>query len=116
MTHPFSAWSDRRNATALLVAAVFFMENLDATVITPSLPAMAREFGVAPVHLSAGVSAYLIALAVFVPASSWVAGRFGARRVFAAAIAVFTIASLLCAASTGLWSFVAARALQGIGG
>lgn len=107
---------DRRTATALLVAAVFFMENLDATVITTSLPAMARDFGVAPAHLSVGVSAYLVALTMFIPISGWAADRFGARRVFASAIAVFTGASLLCAASGELWSFTAARTLQGIGG
>lgn len=107
---------DRRHATALLVAAVFFMENLDATVISTSMPAMARDFGVAPEHLSIGVSAYLVALTVFIPISGWAADRFGARRIFAAAISVFTLASLLCALSTGLWSFTAARTLQGIGG
>ena len=107
---------DRRTATALLVAAVFFMENLDATVITTSLPAMARDFGVAPASLSVGVSAYLIALTVFIPVSGWAADRFGARRIFATAIVVFTAASLLCAASGGLRSFTAARTLQGIGG
>jgi len=107
---------DRRNATALLVAAVFFMENLDATVISTSMPAIAGDFGVAPAHLSIGVSAYLVALTVFIPISGWAADRYGARRIFAAAITVFTLASLLCALSTGLWSFTAARTLQGIGG
>lgn len=107
---------DRRTATALLVAGAFFMENLDATVIATALPAMARDFGTAPAHLSVGVSAYLVALTVFIPISSWAADRFGARRVFTAALAVFTLASLLCAASTGLAAFTAARVLQGIGG
>jgi EmrB/QacA subfamily drug resistance transporter len=107
---------NHRTATALLVAVVFFMENLDATVITTSLPAMARDFGVAPAHLSIGISAYLIALTVFIPVSGWAADRFGTRRIFGAAIVVFTGASLLCAASHGLWSFTAARFLQGLGG
>jgi EmrB/QacA subfamily drug resistance transporter len=107
---------DKRAVTALLVAGVFFMENLDATVIATSLPMMARDFGVAPVFLSAGVSAYLVALTVFIPMSGWAADRFGARRVFCLAIIVFTLASLLCAASRDLWSFTAARALQGFGG
>lgn len=111
-----TSWIDRRSATALLVAAAFFMENLDATVIATSLPAMARDFGTLPAHLSVGVSAYLVALTVFIPVSGWAADRFGARRVFVAAIAVFTGASLLCALSQGLWSFTAARTLQGLGG
>ena len=107
---------DRRTATALLVAAAFFMENLDATVIGTSLPTMARDFGVAPAHLSVGVSAYLVALTVFIPVSGWAADRFGARRMFALAIVVFTAASMLCAASNSLWTFTAARTLQGLGG
>lgn len=107
---------DRRTAVALLVAAVYFMENLDATVITTALPAMARDFDQAAAHLSVGVSAYLVALTVFIPVSGWAAERFGARRVFSLAIAVFTLASLACAAAQGLWSFTLARTLQGIGG
>lgn len=103
-------------ALALLVAGTFFMENLDATVITPAIPAMAQSFGVAPVDLSAGISAYMLTLGVFIPVSGWIAERFGARRVFAAAILVFTLASVLCGLATGLGSFIAARILQGIGG
>ncbi len=108
--------SNRRTATALLVAAVFFMENLDATVITTALPAIAAQFGTAAAHLSVGVSAYLVALTVFIPVSGWAAERYGARRIFAAAIVVFTLASLLCAASGSLWTFTVARTVQGLGG
>ncbi len=79
-----------------LVAGTFFMENLDATVITAVLPQMAQSFGVAPARLSVGISAYLLALAVFIPVSGWMADRFGPRRVYCAAIAIFTGASLLC--------------------
>jgi EmrB/QacA subfamily drug resistance transporter len=107
---------DRRTAVAFLVAATFFMENLDATVITTSLPIIARDFHTAPAYLSIGVSAYLVALTMFIPVSGWLAERFGARRVFATAIAVFSAASLLCALSTGLLAFTAARVLQGLGG
>lgn len=106
----------RVSAVALLVASTFFMENLDATIIVTALPAMAHSFGVAPVDLNVGVSAYVLTLAVLIPASGWVADRFGARPVFAAAISLFTLSSVLCAFSPGLWSFVAARILQGAGG
>ena len=105
-----------RTALALLVAGTYFMENLDATIIMPAIPAMAKSFGVAPVDLNVGVSAYLLTLGVFIPVSGWAAQRFGPRRIFALAIAVFTLASLLCGQSDGLWSFVPARVLQGIGG
>jgi EmrB/QacA subfamily drug resistance transporter len=101
---------------ALLVAGAFFMENLDGTVIATALPQMAISFGVHPVDLNLGMSAYLLTLAVFIPVSGWVADRFGARTVFTGAIAVFTLASVLCGFSVGLWSFTAARVLQGIGG
>jgi EmrB/QacA subfamily drug resistance transporter len=100
----------------LLVAGAFFMENLDATVITTALPEMARSFGVAPAQLSIGISAYLLALAVFIPLSGWLADRFGPRRVFGSAIAIFTLASLACGLATTLETFTAARILQGIGG
>ncbi|MCO5975390.1 MFS transporter [Ideonella oryzae] len=103
-------------AVALLVAGAYFMENLDATVITTALPTMAADFGEAAAHLSVGVSAYLVALTVFIPISGWAADRFGARRVFAWAIVLFTLASAACAAAQGLWSFTLARTLQGIGG
>ena len=71
---------------ALLVAGAFFMENLDGTVIATALPQMARSFRVSAVHLNIGMTAYLLALAVFIPMSGWLADRFGARPVFASAI------------------------------
>ena len=101
---------------ALLVATTFFMENLDATVITTALPAMAESFGVEPARLSIGISAYMLALAVCIPISGWLADRYGPRRVFSAAIIIFTLASLLCGLSATLAQFTAARILQGIGG
>jgi EmrB/QacA subfamily drug resistance transporter len=106
----------RELSITLLVAGAFFMENLDGTVITTAVPAMARSFGVASLDLSIGVSAYLLALGVFIPISGWIAGRFGARRVFAAAIALFTLASVLCGMAQGLTEFALLRVLQGLGG
>ncbi len=106
----------RARAVALVVAGAFFMEFLDGTVIATALPAMAQDFGRPVVTLSVGISAYLLALAVFIPLSGWVADRLGTRDVFTAAIALFTAASMLCGLCDGLWSFVAARVLQGIGG
>jgi EmrB/QacA subfamily drug resistance transporter len=110
--------SQSRHVTliALIVASAYFMENLDATVIATALPHMARSFGVTAVNLSIGMTAYMLALAVFIPISGWVADRFGSRSVFGAAILVFTAASILCGLSQGLWEFTAARVLQGIGG
>ncbi len=101
---------------ALLVAGALFMEQLDGTVIATALPQMAGTFGVPPVDMNIGISAYLLTVAVFIPASGWVTDRFGARAVFASAIATFVIASIGCAFSTTLSVFTAARVIQGIGG
>jgi EmrB/QacA subfamily drug resistance transporter len=109
--------STRKSAlVAMLVAGAFFMENLDGTVIATALPQMAKSFGVSPVDLNLGMTAYMLTLAVFIPVSGWVADRLGARTVFSGAIALFTFASILCGSSNGLWQFTAARILQGIGG
>jgi len=101
---------------ALLVAGAFFMENLDGTVIATALPQMALTFGTSPVDLNMGMTAYMLTLAVFIPVSGWVADRLGARTVFASAIGLFTLASILCGISNGLREFTAARILQGMGG
>ena len=101
---------------ALIVATALFMQNLDATVLTTALPTLAREFDVAAPVLSFVLTAYLIALAVFIPASSYVADRFGARTVFQLAIAVFMTGSLACGFATSLEMLIVARFMQGVGG
>ncbi len=101
---------------ALLVAAAFFMEFLDATILTTALPKMAESFHARAIDLSVGVSIYALTLAVFILPSGWVVERFGARAVFTGAIALFTLSSVLCGLATAPWAFFAARALQGVGG
>lgn len=99
-----------------LVAGALFMEMLDGTIIATALPQMARSFNVGAVHLNIGMTAYMLTLAVFIPISGWVADRYGARTVFAAAISIFTVASFLCGISSTLTEFTLMRVLQGIGG
>src|SRR5882672_12171602 len=99
-----------------VVAATFFMEYLDTTVIATALPQMAHSFGVGPNALSIGMTAYMLALAIFIPVSGWVADRVGSRTVFFSAIVVFVIASVLCGLSNSVTEFTAARLLQGAGG
>ncbi|MFI5890384.1 MFS transporter [Actinoplanes sp. NPDC051513] len=101
---------------ALLVAGAFFMEILDATVISPAAPHIAEDLGIAPVTVNVAITAYVLTLAVLIPISGWLTDRFGARRVFTVAIAVFTLASAGCAAATTLPMLVATRILQGVGG
>ncbi|MGP8097350.1 MAG: MFS transporter [Steroidobacteraceae bacterium] len=111
--------SSRDQVSAVLpfiVAATFFMEYLDTTVIATALPQMARSFAVGPNEVSLGMSAYMLTLAVFIPVSGWIADRFGSRTVFGSALVIFTAASVLCGFSVGIASFTAARVLQGIGG
>jgi EmrB/QacA subfamily drug resistance transporter len=103
-------------ALALLVAGTFFMENLDASVIGPAIPQMARDFERAPIDLNTGISAYMLTLGILIPVSGWLADKVGPRRIFCGAILLFTFASLLCGLATGLPEFVMARILQGIGG
>jgi EmrB/QacA subfamily drug resistance transporter len=106
----------RDRLVPLIVAVAFFMENLDSTVIATALPAIAADIGTNPLALKLAVTSYLLSLAIFIPASGWVADRFGARTVFRAAIAVFILGSIACAMSGSLTDFVMARTLQGIGG
>ncbi|MFI9204449.1 MFS transporter [Streptomyces sp. NPDC053048] len=102
--------------TALLVAGCFFLENLDGTIVATAAPRMGPALGVDPAAIGLVVTAYLVTLAVLIPLSGWLVARFGVRRVFLTAIAVFTLASLGCALSTGLGQLVAMRVLQGAGG
>jgi len=101
---------------AAIVASALFMQNLDSSAVTTALPAMARDLGEEPARLGVAITSYLVALTVFIPLSGWVADRFGAKRVFMAAIVVFTVASVLCGRATGLAELVGARVLQGAGG
>ena len=100
----------------LIVATALFMENMDSTVISTSLPAIAQALGTNPLALKLAVTSYLLSLAIFIPASGWTADRFGTRNVFRAAIGVFVLGSIGCAASHSLEEFVFARIVQGMGG
>lgn len=108
-----TAWRPR---LALLVAATFFMEFLDGTILTTAIPSIASDFRAAPADINITMTAYLVTVAMGIPLSSWLAERFGARRIFCLAIAVFTIASLLCAVSTDLTMLTVSRVAQGLGG
>lgn len=110
------AGSGRISGLALLVASAFFMEFLDGTVIATALPDMAKAFGVSAIDLNIGISAYLLTLAVLIPANGWVAERFGARNVFSLALLIFTLSSLFCGLTQNVTEFVLMRILQGVGG
>jgi EmrB/QacA subfamily drug resistance transporter len=105
-----------KNVLLWLVAIGFFMETLDATIVNTALPSMAQTLGESPLKMQSVIISYALTLAIFIPASGWMADRFGIRRVFMSAITLFTIGSLLCAFSQNLPELVLSRVLQGAGG
>ncbi|MEW2507013.1 MULTISPECIES: MFS transporter [unclassified Amycolatopsis] len=105
-----------RRGLALLVAATFFMEIVDATIIAPAAPLMAADLGVSSVDVNVTITAYVLTLGVLIPISGWLTDRFGARRVFATALILFTLSSLACALAPNLVLLTTARVVQGVGG
>ena len=100
----------------LIVACALFMENLDSTILSTALPAIALDFNDSPIRLKLALTSYLLSLAVFIPASGWLADRFSARDVFRLAIITFMAGSICCALSQSIGQLVAARVIQGLGG
>jgi EmrB/QacA subfamily drug resistance transporter len=99
-----------------LVAVAFFMQSLDTTILNTAVPSIARALEVAPLSMKAVLSSYTLSLAVFIPVSGWMANRFGTRHVFAGAIGLFAVGSLLCGLARNIHLLVAFRILQGCGG
>src|SRR5271155_4365713 len=99
-----------------LVAVAFFMESLDTTILNTAVPTIAAALHVAPLSMKSVLASYTLSLAIFIPISGWMADRFGTRRVFAFAIAIFALGSFLCGMSSNIHVLVACRILQGCGG
>src|SRR3984957_11667269 len=99
-----------------LVAVAFFMESLDTTILNTAVPVISSALGVTALSMKSVLASYTLSLAVFIPISGWMADRFGTRRVFAAAIGIFTLGSALCGISSNIHLLVACRVLQGFGG
>lgn len=99
-----------------LVAIGFFMQTLDSTIVNTALPSMARSLGESPLRMQAVVISYALTMAILIPASGWIADRFGIKRAYLGAIIVFVIGSLACALSTTMTQLVSARIVQGAGG
>lgn len=101
---------------AFVIALSFFMEAVDTTVINTAIPAMSRSFGVDALDLKIALISYLIGLAIFIPISSWLADKFGAKRIFITSLVVFTLSSLWCGFADNITELVIARFIQGFGG
>src|SRR5438874_10713756 len=121
MSPPFDKPAPASDAAAVkrylpwVVATALFMEQLDSTIVNTAVPAMAASLGVAPLSLKAVVASYIVSLAVGIPISGWIADRFGTRRTFSTAVAIFTIASIACGLSVSVPMLIASRILQGLG-
>ncbi len=103
-------------AVSVVFVAAMFMSIMDATIVNVALPTIGRDFGVSPTAVDSVAIAFLVSLAVFIPASGWLGDRIGGKRVLLAAIVVFTVASALCGLASSLGELVAFRILQGVGG
>lgn len=113
---PLASSIERYRGLLWLVAAAFFMQSLDSTVVNTAVPAMADALKETPLGMRSALTSYVLTLAILIPASPWLCDRFGTRRVFGAAIVLFGLGSLLCGVSQTLPQLVAARVLQGVGG
>src|ERR1035438_8837299 len=111
-----SLQTSSRRLLPWLVAVAFFMESLDTTILNTAVPAIAGALRVAPLSMKSVLASYTLSLAVFIPISGLMADRFGTRRVFASAIGMFTLGSLLCGLCSNTHLLVACRILQGCGG
>ena len=103
-------------AVGVVYVAAMFMSIMDITIVNTALPTIGRSFGVSPTSVDTISIAYLVSLAIFIPASGWLGDRFGGKRVLLTAIVVFTAASALCGVASSLSELVAFRILQGVGG
>src|ERR1700744_5214502 len=112
---PFRRPSAQRAIAVAYVAAIF-MTAIDMQIVNVALPTLRREFNAPLSDVQWTVIAYLLTLAVVIPASGWIGDRIGTKRTFLFALALFTAASALCGAADSLPELIAARALQGIGG
>jgi EmrB/QacA subfamily drug resistance transporter len=115
-TAPAQSSQERFRGLIWLVAAAFFMQALDSTIVNTAVPGIAAALNINPLSMRSVLTAYVLTLAVFIPASPWLCDRFGTRRVFGTAIATFAVGSLLCGISQSLHQLVAARVVQGLGG
>ncbi len=113
---PAASSLQRYRGLLWLVAAAFFMQSLDSTVVNTAVPAIAEALHETPLGMRSALTSYVLTLAILTPASPWLCDRFGTRRVFGAAILLFGLGSLLCGLSQSLHQLVAARVLQGVGG
>jgi EmrB/QacA subfamily drug resistance transporter len=99
-----------------IIGAALMMQTLSATVIANALPTMARSFHEDPIRLNTTITIYLLASAVFLPISGWMADRFGAKRIFLIAIVAYAASCAACGVAQNLTQMLLARACEGAAG
>jgi EmrB/QacA subfamily drug resistance transporter len=109
-------WITAQRATAIAYVTSMFVSAMDIAIINVALPTLSRVFQASNASVQWAVIAYVLSLAIWIPASGRIADRIGTKRAFLIALAVFTLASALCGLARNLPELVAARALQGAGG
>ncbi len=103
-------------SVSVVYVAAMFMSIMDVTIVNVALPAIGRQFGESTAGLDSVAVAYLVSLAVFIPAAGWLGDRFGSKRILLVSVAIFTVASVLCGLAGSLSQLVLFRVLQGVGG
>lgn len=112
--------ADRVDKNLLRIAFILvlgtFMASLDATIVSVGLDRLTEEFDASVAEIQWVSTAYLLAIVAAVPASGWLADRFGGRRTWLAAVGVFLLGSVLCASAWSVTSLIVFRVVQGLGG
>jgi EmrB/QacA subfamily drug resistance transporter len=107
---------NQKIAVGVVFVSAMFMNIMDITIVNVALPTIGRDFHIAPTAVDGIVIAYLVSLAVFIPASGWLGDRFGGKRILMTAIIVFTVGSVLCGLAQNLSELILFRVIQGAGG
>ncbi len=107
---------DPKVSVSIVFVAAMFMSIMDTTIVNVALPSIARQLGAATASIDAVVVAYLVSLAVVIPASGWLGDHFGTKRIFLLSLALFSVASALCGIAGSFQLLVVFRALQGLAG
>lgn len=106
----------KKNIILFIVSLAMFMESVDTTIINTAIPAMSHSLNVNPIDLKIALISYLLSLAIFIPISGWIADKFGIKKVFMFAVAIFTLSSIWCGFTDSLKELILARIAQGLGG
>lgn len=116
MTEANTQQTSVKKILPLILATAIFMQMLDSTILNTSLPAIAKDLNESPLNMQNAIISYVLTLAVFMPASGFLADRFGTKKIFIFSLVLFSLGSLFCSLSQNLTHLVISRVVQGVGG